>query len=107
MQRLTLSRGTLDLLYAEYSVVMYRTSSQFDILLCFETLASNKRHVSELLVSGFNRPVVLCRDRMPEARTMAAYVRQGFGAFCQPKFECGCCEMLFFSVSSVRQNLCV
>ena len=28
-------------------------------------------------------------------------------AFRQPKFECGCCEMLFFRVCGVRQNLYV
>ena len=37
----------------------------------------------------------------------AAYVRAGYGAFRQPKFECGCCEMLFFRVCGVRQNLYV
>ena len=44
---------------------------------------------------------------MPRARGMAAYVRNGYGAFRQPKFECGCCEMLFFRVCGVRQNLYV
>ena len=38
---------------------------------------------------------------------MAAYVRDGYGAFCQPKFECGCCEMLVFRVCRVRQNIYV
>ena len=38
---------------------------------------------------------------------MAAYARDGYGAFRQPKFECGCCEMLFFEVCGVRQNLYV
>ena len=79
-------------------------SSQCDILLCSETLVSDMRHVSELLVPGFGRPV-LCRGRMPRARGMAAYVRDGYGAFRQPKFECGCCEMLVFRVYGVRQNL--
>ena len=65
------------------------------------------RHVSELLVPGLGRPVLLCRGRMPRARGMAAYVRDGYGAFRQPKFECGCCEMLFFRVCGVRQNLYV
>ena len=36
-----------------------------------------------------------------------ADVRDGYGAFRQPKFECGCCEMLVFRVSGVRQNLYV
>ena len=82
-------------------------SSQYVILLCSETLVSDKHHVSEVLVPGFCRPVLLCWGKMPRARGMAAYVRDGYGAFRQPKFECGCCEMLFFSVCGVRQNLYV
>ena len=62
-------------------------------------------HVSELLVPGFGCHVLLCRGRMPRARGMEAYVREGYGAFRQPKFECGCCEMLVFRVCSARQNL--
>ena len=42
---------------------------------------------------------------MPRARGMAAYVRDGYGAFRRPKFECGCCEMLDFRARGVRQNL--
>ena len=38
---------------------------------------------------------------------MAAYVRDGYGAIRQSKFECGCCEMLVFRVCGVRQNLYV
>ena len=41
------------------------------------------------------------------ARGMAADVREKFGAFSQPKFECGCCEMLVFRVYGVRRNLYV
>ena len=36
-------------------------SSQYDILLCSETLVSDLCHVLELLVPGFGRPVLLCR----------------------------------------------
>ena len=36
---------------------------------------------------------------------MAAYVRDGYGAFHQPKFDCGCCKMLIFWVCGVRQSL--
>ena len=68
-------------------------SSHYDILLCSETLVSDMRHVSEVRVPGFCRPVLLCRGKMPRAHGMAAYVRDGYGAFRQPKFECGCCEM--------------
>ena len=48
-------------------------SSQYDLLLCSETLVPDRRHISELLVPGFGRPV-LCWDGMARARLMAAYV---------------------------------
>ena len=35
---------------------------------------------------------------------MAAYVCDGYWAFGQPKFECGCCEILVFRVCGARQN---
>ena len=63
------------------------------------------RHVSEVLVPSFCRPVFFCRGKMPRARGMTAYVRDGYGAFRRPKFKCVCCEMLFFRVCGVRQNL--
>ena len=82
-------------------------SSQYDILLCSETLVSDMRHEAELLVPRFGRPVLLCQGKIPRARGMAAYARDGYGAFRQPKFECGCCEMLVFRVCGVRQRSCV
>ena len=81
-------------------------SSQYDILLCSETFVSDLRHVSEFLVPGFGRPV-LCRGKLPRAHGMAAYVRDGYGAFRQPKFECGCCKMLVVRVCGLRQNFYV
>ena len=82
-------------------------SSQYDILLCSETLVSDMHHVSEVLVPGFSSPVLLCRGKMPRARGKATYAPDGYGAFTQPKFECGCCEMLVFRVCGMRQNLYV
>ena len=82
-------------------------SSQYDILLRSKTLVSDMHHVLEVLVPGFRRPVLLCQGKMPRARGMAAFVRDGYGAFCEPKFECGCCEMLVLRVCGVRQNLYV
>ena len=38
-------------------------SSQYDILLGCETLVSDMRHVSEVLLPGFCRPVLLFRAR--------------------------------------------
>ena len=49
-------------------------SSQYDILLCSETVVSDMHHVSEVLVPSFCRPVLLCRGKMPRAHGMAAYV---------------------------------
>ena len=82
-------------------------SSQYDLLLCSETLISDRRHMSELLVPGFGCPVLLCRDGMPWAHGMAAYVRDGYVSFRQTKFECGYCEMLVFRVCGARQNFSV
>ena len=42
-------------------------SSQYDILLCSEILVADMRHVSELLVPGLGRPVLLCRGKIPRA----------------------------------------
>ena len=39
--------------------------SQYDILFGSETLVSDMHHVSEVLVPGFCRPVLLCRGKMP------------------------------------------
>ena len=44
---------------------------------------------------------------MPRARGMTAYVRDGYGAFQQPKFRGGCYEMMVVRFSSVRQNFYV
>ena len=62
---------------------------------------------SRSLVPGFSHPFLLYRGEMPRARGMAACVRDGYEAFRQPKFECGCCEMLVLRVCGVRQNLYV
>ena len=59
-------------------------SSQYDILLCSETLVSDMRYVSESLVPGCGRPVLLDLGKMPRARWMAAYVRDSYEAFHNP-----------------------
>ena len=86
---------------------MTAASSQYDILLCSETLVSDMHHQLEVLVPGFCLPILLCRGKMPLVRGMAAYVRDGYEAFRQSKFECGCSEMLVIRVCGVRQNLYV
>ena len=64
-------------------------------------------HVLELLVPRFGHPVLLCQGKMPRARGMAAYVRDGYRAFHRHKFKCGCCEILVSRVCGVRQILYV
>ena len=49
-------------------------------------------HVLELNVPGFGRLILLCWDKMPLPRGMAAYERDGYGAFRQPNFESGYCD---------------
>ena len=117
MWRQTLAHVILYLLLAEYCSNVRGlagnlsdltvASFQYDILLWSETLVSDMRHVSEVLVPGFGRPVLLCLGKMPQACGMPAYVRDGYGAFRQLKFECGYCNMLVFRVCGVRRNLCV
>ena len=79
-------------------------SSPYDFLLCSEAQVSDRCYISEFLVPGFGCPVLLFRDGMPRALGMAEYVRDEYGAFRQPKFECGCYEMLVFRVCGTRQN---
>ena len=62
-------------------------SSQYDLLLCSETLVSDRHHMSEFLVPGFGRPVLLCWDGVRRARGTAANVRDGYGAFRQPNLS--------------------
>ena len=46
--------------------------SQYDILLCSETLVSDMCCLLELPFPRFGHPVLLCRGKMPRARGMAA-----------------------------------
>ena len=82
-------------------------SSQHDILFFSETLVSDLRLLSELLVPAFGRPVLLCRGKMPRARGMAAYDEMGTDHFANPNFSVVVAEMLVFSAYGVRQNLYV
>ena len=78
-------------------------SSQYDILLCSETLVSDISHVSELLVPGFGL-VVSGQDASGPRN--GCILTRWLRAFRQAKFECGC-EMQIYRVCGVRQNLCV
>ena len=83
-------------------------SSQYDIL--YVVLRDvGLRYASSVEGAGsrFLSPCLVVSGKIPRGRGMAAYVRDGYGAFRKPKFECGCCEMLVFRVCGMRQNLYV
>ena len=79
-------------------------SSTYDVLLCAETLVSNRRHMSELQIPDFGRPVLKLRDAFPGSRGLVAYVRDGFVVSRQNRFECSCCEMLVLRVCGSTCN---
>ena len=79
-------------------------SRQSDIVFCSETLVSNLRHISELLMPGFKKPILLKRDSIPRALGMAIYVREGFSASRKHTAECGCHEVQVMKVCGKRQN---
>ena len=79
-------------------------SKQYDILFCSETLVSNARHVSEILIPGFQRPILLRRNSIPRAQGMAAYIRNNFAASRKSNFECGCHEVQILKVCGRSSN---
>ena len=79
-------------------------SVHYDVLLCAETLVSNRRHLSELHIPGFGRPICSLRGSLPRSRGLSMYVRDGFCAFRQAKYECKCCEMQIVRVCGSRNN---
>ena len=62
-------------------------SSQYDILLCSETLASDMHHVSEVLVPGFCHHVLLCQGKMPRARGWLHTFEMVTKHFANPNFS--------------------
>ena len=108
MWRLTQATGVLFLVSAEYCAVMCgafpgtRITWQLLSLSRIYCCALRPWSRTGLIYPSFwfLYLVVLscawCRDIMPRASGMTAYVRDGYGAFCQPKFEC--CKMLLFRV---------
>ena len=73
-------------------------SSKFDLLFCSETLVSEYRHVSELLIPNFSKPYLLRRNSIPRALGMCLYIRSSFSASRLSKLECGCHETLVVKV---------
>ena len=117
MWRPTLVRGVLFLMSAEYSAVMCgawpRTLVTWQWLRLSMIYCCALRLWSQICVTcrkyWFPDSVALscCAGARCLVRVMAAYVRDGYGAFRQPKFECSCFEMMAFRVCGVRQNFYV
>lgn len=80
------------------------TSTQYDLVLCSETIVSDYRHSAELLLPDFNKPWLIRRDAQPRARGMSVYVRSGFTASRQKDAECGCHEVMVIRVCSQYKN---
>lgn len=80
-------------------------SKQFDILFCTETIVSDMRHISELLIPGFKKPILLKRNAIPRARGMAVYVREGYSASRNRSAVCGCHEVQVMKVCGRLHNI--
>ena len=50
---------------------------------CSETLVSSRRHISELIIPGFGRPMQPFGSKINRFRGLAVYVRDGFSAYRQ------------------------
>ena len=80
------------------------SSQNYDIILCSETLVSNNRHVSEVLLPDFNKPTLLRRDSRPRVRGLAVYIRAGFSATVRKENVCNCHEIQLIRVCSRSNN---
>ena len=82
-------------------------AEKFDILFCSETLVSDLQHISDLLIPGFKKPILLRCHASPSTRGMALYVREGYAASHRPLYECGCHETQAVIVCGQLQNFYV
>ena len=66
--------------------------------MCSETSVSNFRHIAELSIPGFKRPILLKRNEINRAQGNAVYIRSGCSASHKASFECGCHETQIIKV---------
>ena len=81
-------------------------SSQYDILLSSVTLVSDMRHVLEILVPGFSRPVLLCQGRCLRPGGWLHTYEMVTDHFANPNLSVLVAKCWFLGVR-VRQNLYV
>ena len=74
---------------------------------CSETLVSSRRHISDLMVPGFDRPMQLLRGEVDRLRGLTVYVRDDFSAYRQRSYECGWCDVIVFKICSSSHNFYV
>ena len=70
--------------------------SDYNFLVCAESKVSDRRHLSELPISGFGCHQKRLRNSITGAKRMAFYVREGSCSVPQSKLECSCREACVF-----------
>ncbi len=73
------------------------------VIIWAQTLVSDYRHDSELMIPGFNKPLFICRSVAKRRRGMSVYIREGFSAHQTTKFECACHETVVIRVCAHLQ----
>ncbi len=75
-----------------------------DVIICAETLVSDYRHDSELMIPGFSKPLFIRRSVAKRRRGMSVHIREGFSAHRKTKYECTCHETVVIRVCAQLQN---
>ena len=78
--------------------------------MCFffvQRLISSRRHIAELMISGFCRPMQLLRGEVNRFQNLAVHVRGDFSAYRQYGYKCGCCEAIVVKICSSSHNFYV
>ena len=71
---------------------------------CSATLVPFRRHIFELMVSGYGRPMQLLMGEIHRFRELTVYVRGGFSAYRQRGYEYGCCEAIVAKICNSSHN---
>ena len=80
-------------------------ASSYDVVLCSETLVSSHRHISELAVPNFSRPMLrLHSPAVRGSRGLAVYARDGWCVSRQKEYECKCCQYMVLRVCGSVRN---
>ena len=79
-------------------------ATKFDVVACAETKVTGRRHVSELLLPGFEAPTLLLKSACPNRLGMALFVRSVLSISRKEKFECSCCEFIVAKIPGQRLN---